>query len=151
MVGEELAEPRQQPVRGENWHGGDPKPLAATALPRDRPREIGKGTAGGRRKQAAGRREFDATWLTLEELFAQGPFQAGDSMADRRRGDVQGLARGLERAKARGEIEGLQREKIPRRQLAVAQKASAGIDITVAAPALIWWLSAVLCGRTRAM
>ena len=31
------------------------------------------------------------------------------------------------------------------------QKASAGRAITVAAPALIWWLSDVVCGSTRAM
>ncbi len=72
-------------------------------------------------------------------------------MTDRRSRDVQRLARRLERTKARGEIEGLQREQIPRRKPGVGQNASAGIDIKVAAPALIWWLSAVLCGRTRAM
>lgn len=71
-------------------------------------------------------------------------------MADCRGRNVKRLARRLERTEARGEVEGLQREKIPRRQLAVGQNASAGMDITVAAPALIWWLSAVLCGSTRA-
>lgn len=72
-------------------------------------------------------------------------------MTDRRGRDVQCLARRLERPKPSGEVEGLQREKVPRRQLAVGQNASAGKAISVAAPALIWWLSAVLCGSTRAI
>jgi hypothetical protein len=82
--------------------------------------------------------------LALEQLFAERPFQAGDAMADGRGRDAQRLACRLERAKACREVKGLQREKVPRRQLAVGQNASAGIDISVAAPALIWWLSAVL-------
>ena len=49
------------------------------------------------------------------------------------------------------QLEGLQREQMPRRKPGVGQNASAGIAMRVAAPALIWWLSAVLCGRTRAM
>ena len=38
-----------------------------------------------------------------------------------------------------------------RRPSATTQKASAGIAISEAAPALIWWLSDVVCGITRAM
>lgn len=44
-------------------------------------------------------------------------------------------------------------EQVAHRQGAgggVRQNASAGRAITVAAPALIWWLSEVVCGSTRA-
>ena len=71
-------------------------------------------------------------------------------MTDCRSRDVQRLTRRLERTKTCGEIEGLQRKQMPRRKPGVGQNASAGIAMRVAAPALIWWLSAVLCGRTRA-
>jgi hypothetical protein len=73
---------------------------------------------------------------------------------------VQRLGRRLERTAARREFEGLQREQRPRRQVfgglvllqeVRRQNASAGSAITVAAPALIWWLSEVVCGSTRAM
>ena len=63
------------------------------------------------------------------------------------------LGRRLERARARRELEGLQREQVARRQVVggvFRQNASADSAITVAAPDLIWWLSEVVCGSTRA-
>ncbi len=54
----------------------------------------------------------------------------------------------FERAQARGKLEGLQRQQ---RLGAEAQNASAFNAIRVPAPALIWWLSDVVCGMTRAM
>lgn len=74
-------------------------------------------------------------------------------MADRRRGDMQARGRFLERPGAGRQLERLQREQRPRRQVVrvVRQNASAGIAIRVAAPALIWWLSDVVCGSTRAV
>ena len=59
----------------------------------------------------------------------------------------------LERARARRKLERLQREQVSRRQVVgdvFRQNASAGRAITVAAPALIWWLSEVVWGSTRA-
>lgn len=66
--------------------------------------------------------------------------------------NVEQFGGGLERAGARRKLEGLQREQVARRQGdgVFRQNASAGRAITVAAPALIWWLSEVVCGRTRA-
>ncbi len=84
-----------------------------------------------------GRRQLDPTRPAFEELFAECLFEAGNAVTDGRGRNVKHLACRLERAKARGEIERLQREKVPRRKLAVGQNASAGMDITVAAPALI--------------
>jgi hypothetical protein len=66
---------------------------------------------------------------------------------------VELLGSGLERARARRKLEGLQREQIARSQVVRSvfrQNASAERAITVAAPALIWWLSEVVCGSTRA-
>lgn len=151
MGGQKLAESRQEPVSSEDRDGGNAQPMAAATVTGDGTRQIGEGTARRRREQAARRRQFDAARLTFEEPFAQRPFQAGDAMADGRGRDMQRLARRLERAMARGEVESLQREKISRRQLGVGQNASAGIAISVAPPALIWWLSDVVCGRTLAM
>ena len=64
------------------------------------------------------------------------------------------LGRRLERARARRKLEGLQRQEVARRERVggvFRQNASAGRAIRVAAPALIWWLSEVVCGSTRAM
>ena len=74
-------------------------------------------------------------------------------MADRRRRDVQPRGRFFEGARPGRQLECLQREQRPRRQVVrvVGQNASAGRAIRVAAPALIWWLSDVVCGSTRAV
>lgn len=114
-------------------------------------RQLAEGPAGVGGELATARRELDATRAALEKSFAESPLKAGDAVADRRRGDVQRLGGGLERAATRGELEGLQRKQVARREgRLVGQKASAGRAIRVAAPALIWWLSDVVCGRTRA-
>ena len=64
----------------------------------------------------AGRRQHDAARPALEQLGAQRALEAGDAMADGRRRDVQRLGRRLERAGARRELEGLQREQIAGRE-----------------------------------
>lgn len=127
--------------------------MAPRPLPRQRPREIAEGAPGGRRQQPAGRRQGDAARLALEQLFAEGALEAGDAVTDRRGRDVELFGGGLERACTRRKLEGLQREEVARRQVVgdvFRQNASAGRAITVAAPALIWWLSDVVCGSTRA-
>jgi hypothetical protein len=94
--------------------------------------------AGGGGERDAGRRQHDAARPALEQPGAQRALKAGDAMADGRGRDVQRLGRRLERAGACRELEGLQREKIPRRKTQFfRQNASAGRAIRVAAPALI--------------
>ena len=153
MGGEEVAEPRQQPVRREDRNGGDPEPLAARPLSRQGPCKVAEGAPGGRGEQPAGSRQRDTARLAVEQLFAQGALEAGDAVTDRRGRDVELFGRRLERARARRQLEGLQREQVARRQGVggvFRQNASADSAITVAAPALIWWLSEVVCGSTRA-
>ena len=153
MGAQELAEPRQQPVRGEDRHRRNPQSPAAAGLPRQGARQVAEGAAGGGGELAPGRRQRDAARPALEQFFAERTLEAGDAMADRRGRDVEQLGRRLERARARRKLEGLQRQEVARREGVggvFRQNASAGRAITVDAPALIWWLSEVVCGSTRA-
>jgi hypothetical protein len=68
--------------------------------------------AGGGGECGSSRRQPDAARPALEQLCAERALQPGDAMADGRWRDVQCLGRRLERAAARRELEGLQREEV---------------------------------------